>query len=146
MNWIIALRGRYDAGKTTTIRLLLEFLDRRDDFELIRSNYVAGQDRTDFVTVFSYNDCLIGVTSSGDTFDAVNNRLQEFVDEDCQICVCACRTYGQTNTAVEGFEDYEVQYIEKTFARNPLERNEANRGDAELLQQRIVELIDLVNR
>ncbi len=64
---------------------------------------------------------MIGITSSGDTFDLVHDNLEALINDGCKLCVCACRTYdryGQgTNAAIDTFlPNYQKQYIDKTVA------------------------------
>ncbi len=115
MKTIIALRGKGNSGKTTTIRILHDLL-LTNDYAEVRSNFRV--DGGDFITIFRKRNKLVGVTSSGDTYDLVHSRLQEMVDRDCKICVCACRTFDRvppgTNAAILEFQNYANEFIEKT--------------------------------
>jgi GTPase SAR1 family protein len=138
MKKIIALRGKGNSGKTTTIRKLYKrFID--EEFEIIKTNFK--EKGGDFIAIFKINGKLVGMTSSGDTYDLVSDSLQEQVDGNCELCICACRTFDRiekgTNKAIYEFEDYENEFLEKTVDANTETRNETNQIDAEKLFNRI---------
>ncbi|MDX2189565.1 MAG: hypothetical protein SFY32_06860 [Bacteroidota bacterium] len=99
----------------------------------------------DFWSIFSQNGILIGITSSGDTYDLVHDNLKYFIDEGCIICVCACRTYDRippgTNAAIFEFTDYSNIFIEKTISANPENEVETNNIDAEKLLIQLNEIL-----
>jgi hypothetical protein len=139
MNTIIALRGRGNSGKSTTIRLLYDLL-LQNGYQIIRSNFnVTGGD---FIAVFSKNGKLIGVTSSGDSYDLVHDRLEELVNDNCNICICACRTFDRvppgTNAAIIEFANYLNQFVEKTLDDNGATRPTTNMNVA----RRLLSIID----
>lgn len=142
MNKIIALRGRGNSGKSTTIRLLYDLL-LQNGYQLISSN--INVNGGDFIAIFSKNGKLIGVTSSGDTYDLVHDRLQELVNANCNICVCACRTFDRvppgTNAAIIEFTDYQNKFIEKTVDVNDATQRTTNGRDAQNLFSAIETLI-----
>lgn len=130
MNTIIALRGKGNSGKSTTIRSLHSLLVG-SNYELISSNL---DNRWDFVAIFQKDGVLIGVTSSGDTYDVLHLRLGELIDNKCTICVCACRTFDRvppgTNAAINEFPGFSVEYIDKTFEPVDANRESVNANDA----------------
>lgn len=142
MNTIIALRGRGNSGKSTTIRLLYDLL-LQNGYQIISSNLntVGG----DFVAVFSKNGKTIGVTSSGDTYDLVHDRLDELVNSNCNICLCACRTFDRvppgTNAAIIEFKNYSNQFIEKTIDDNDTTQAGTNLSDARKLLSTINNIV-----
>ncbi|MBB6005431.1 hypothetical protein [Arcicella rosea] len=140
MSIIIALRGKGNSGKTTTIRILHNLL-LANGYVQVRSNFSVNGG--DFITIFSKKGKLIGVTSSGDTYDLVHDRLQEMVNANCNICVCACRTFDRsakpgTNAAIIEFATYSNQFVEKTVDDNAATRPATNNSDA----QNLLRLID----
>lgn len=114
MNIIIALLGRGNSGKLSSIRLLYDlFLQKA--YKLISSNFnTAGGN---YLALFSKNGKLIGVSSSGDTYDLVHDRLEEFVYLNCNICICACRTFDKIpsgiNATIIEFTNYSNQFVKK---------------------------------
>lgn len=142
MKTILALRGKANTGKSTTIRILHDLLIQYD-FELINSN--LANTNGDFIAVFKKNEKLIGLTSSGDLYDFVHDNLVELIDDGCELCICACRTYDRvppgTNAAVEEFTDFQHQFIEKTYDDNVISQVSTNRNDAQNLLTLIESLI-----
>lgn len=131
MKRILALRGRGNSGKTTTITLLADML-KLNGWRQVPGKYK--QHGKDFIDMYKKDSILLGVTSSGDTFDLVNNMLQQMDDASCHIGICACRTYDfsskpGTNAAVNGHSE-NVLFIEKTYAEGKNKQLEANTKDA----------------
>jgi len=79
MKKIFALRGKGNSGKTATIRILHDLL-LKNGFQLINSNFSING--WDFYSIFQKNNKLIGITSSGDTFDLVFNNLDNLINSD----------------------------------------------------------------
>ncbi|HMQ70413.1 MAG TPA: hypothetical protein PKA90_15595 [Ignavibacteria bacterium] len=142
MNTIIALRGKGNSGKSNTLRILDELLSQ-NDFESIRSSIELGY--ADFISIFSKNGKLIGITSSGDTYDLVHDALSELINDRCVICVCACRSYDRvppgTNAEITEFTNYENLFLEKTLDENINTQDTTNRNDANRLLTEIYNLL-----
>jgi len=136
---IIALKGKGNSGKTTAINLLPNIL-KENGFEQVSNKYKKFGN--DFRDVFIKDGLLVGVTSSGDTYDLVLKRLSELVNDSCIICVCACRTFDRnekgTIAATKEFEKYKTEYVNKTYENNTDKQYEVNKRDAERLMERIV--------
>ncbi len=130
MSRIIALKGRGNSGKTTTINMLPNIL--------LANGYsrVAGmfqQHGGDFLDVFENGKQRVGITSSGDTYDLVHDRLTDLINAKCDVCVCACRTSGGTHTAIYNFTGYTSHFEQKTYASNPAQEPIVNAADANKL-------------
>lgn len=142
MNTIIALRGRGNSGKSTTIRLLYDLL-LQNGYQIISSNFNAASG--DFIAVFSKNGKTVGVTSSGDTYNLVHDRLNELINSNCNICLCACRTYDRvppsTNAAIIEFINYSNQFIKKTIDDNDTTQARTNLNDARRLLSTINNIV-----
>lgn len=50
--------------------------------------------------VFPYRDTKIGVFSCGDLGECVNKNMKDFIDQQCDIIVCASRTKGGSSDEV----------------------------------------------
>ena len=128
MGTIIALRGRGNSGKSETIRILHELL-LQNSYRQVRSDLGT---HVDFTAIVEKKKKLVGVTSVGDTFDLVHDRLEELINAGCEICVCACRTHDRgghgTNAAIDSFANYTKQYLDKTISSN---HGQANQVDAQ---------------
>jgi hypothetical protein len=85
---------------------------------------------------------LVGVTSSGDTYDLVHDRIQELINENCGIIVCACRTFDRvppgTNAAILEFTNYRNQFVQKTINQDIKTQRATNTRDSQNLFSIIV--------
>jgi hypothetical protein len=141
METIIALRGKGNSGKTGTIRMLHDLMGQHG-YQEINSNIQISTG--DFSSVFSKKGKIIGITSSGDSYDRVHDRVQELINQGCYICVCACRTFDRippgTNAAIIEFANYQNQFIKKT-RDDTATQSATNMNDAEQLLASIERLI-----
>ena len=141
MKTIIALKGKANSGKTTTITILHDrLLDNGYELKISDIN-----EKVDFSSVFTKNNKIVGITSSGDTYDIVYNKLTELIKNNCIICVCACRTkdlFGHgTNAAINEFTEYEHQFINKTIGNTEEYQKQNNNSDATNLLNIIENLV-----
>lgn len=134
MSRIIALQGRAGSGKTTTINLLPNILVAHG-FRQVPGMYQPHG--SDFLDVYEDGKIRVGVTSSGDTFDLVHDRLADLVTAKCDVCICACRTSDRvppgTIAAVQSFPGYTSQFLPKTYAPLPSQEATVNAADANTL-------------
>ena len=130
MSRIIALKGRGNSGKTTTINLLPNIL-LANGYSRVPGMFQ--QHGSDFLDVFENGVQRVGVTSSGDTFDLVHDRLTDLVNAKCDVYVCACRTSGGTHTAIYNFTGYSSHFEQKTYAATPVQEPVVNAADANTL-------------
>lgn len=149
VNWIItvrymnifALRGKGASGKSSTIRILHNFL-KENSYAVIDTN--INPQGGDFRTIFARNGKRVGITSSGDTFDLVYDNLEFLISSGCTICVCACRTYDRyghgSNAAIDSFTAFEKEYVDKTLSSDD-QHETSNRSDAQELFNRINPLL-----
>lgn len=135
MKKIIALKGKGNVGKSTTIRDELYPLMLENGFEKIQS---IGEPNTDIYAILEKDNIRYGITSSGDTYDHVINNLTDLNNEGCQIMVCACRTRGGTHTALKSF-DIPISFVNKQVgdSNNSTQLKMLNRQDAELIYNKI---------
>lgn len=87
----------------------------------------------DFSDVFTDGKIKVGVTSAGDTYDLVLQRLTRLVGAGCDVCICACRTHGGTHTAIHSFRGYTYHFEQKTYATGSAAQLAANSADANKL-------------
>lgn len=134
---LIALRGRGNSGKTTTLNQLHALM--------LVHNYlpVPGQysGRVDFSDILAKSGKLIGITSYGDTQLSVRQRLISFNQASCDIMICACRTDGGSLRAITSYDDVEIRFIPKTIVQQVNLRANTNLFDAMRLLTMIEELI-----
>lgn len=116
---IIALRGRKDSGKTSTLKLVRKELLRLGAIEIL---YVdgLGYQGVDFYGIYEIWGILIGITSEGDYYQVIMDRVQILTGRQCDLILCTCRVSDQnhpgTNAAVRSFPDYPAEFIRKEYA------------------------------
>lgn len=138
MKVILALRGIGNSGKTETITLLRSKMLSSDYERLPEKHEEHGKD---FLDIMTKKGEKIGITSSGDNYDLVHDRLVTLTNEKCKIIVCACRTRGGTNEAIEEFDGYTDRYVEKTYEQDAMQHPRANRRDADRMLDEIETLL-----
>lgn len=74
---IIALQGKSNCGKTTTLKLLIKLFLKNNKF-ILDSKYVENEiiskcdsNKSDVKCVFIYGEIKIGITTRGDTKEAL---------------------------------------------------------------------------
>lgn len=114
---IYALKGRGESGKTTTLKyLILNILTSPSLVKIIYSNGKVSKEvilqelydeRTDringvqhlvenYQVVFSFENKIIGINTSGDNKDEVNKSIEILKKYNCDVGFCACRSKGET--------------------------------------------------
>lgn len=134
MSKITALQGKANSGKSTTIKLLPDILQQNGYSQVSGAFKSFGGDILD---VFENGHMRVGITSSGDNYDQVYEKLQILVAAGCDICICACRTYDRlppgSVAAALSFPGYSVQFVPKTYATSQAHEALANTSDANVL-------------
>ena len=103
MNYLFALRGKKNSGKSQTIRTAIEMLTDHYPDATIEHNHTT---KKDIQTVLTINGWKIGIDSQG-------GSLESFVNAGCDVIVCATRTSGPTVNAVKALRGFDVQWIEQ---------------------------------
>ena len=113
MKKIIALYRRSETGKTSTLNLLIELLDKNKKIEkerLIEDRRVS----------ISYGSKKIAVTTWGDNGFELKENIKFFKEENCDILVTATRTRGETTKILTDYAkeiDTEIIWIEKNISK-----------------------------
>ncbi len=113
MKKIIALYRRAETGKTSTLNLLIELLDKNKKVEeerLIEDRRVS----------ISYGSKKIAVTTWGDNGFELKENIKFFEKENCDILVTATRTRGETTEILTDYAkeiDTEIIWIEKNISK-----------------------------
>ena len=105
---IIALWGKRDSGKTSTIKFLRDILLKRGAKE---ENVLEGND---FISVFDFQNKKVGVISGGDTKDILSGNLN-LLPKACDVIICPSRTKGETVHYLENIalSDNDLIWVEK---------------------------------
>lgn len=112
MKKIIALYRRAETGKTSTLNLLIELLDKNEKAEENRLT----EDRR---VSISYGSKKIAVTTWGDNEDELKENIKYFEKKDCDILVTATRTRGETTEILNDYAkeiNTEIIWIEKNLS------------------------------
>ena len=136
MKKIIGLYGRQNSGKTTTLNLLIELLEREgqednpvtiDDYRGKTIGTTPGGDDEDVikgqednpVTIDDYRGKTIVITPGGDDKEVIKNNLEAFGKAEGDILVTATRTKGQTASYLSNYfpkNSVKITWIKKNYA------------------------------
>lgn len=138
MKTVIALWGRSNVGKSSTIN---------QSYELLIAKYPRTEkeheiSRVDIRVVLTINGVKVGIESKGDPGSRLAKSLRLFVKLGCKVIVCATRTRGQTVDVVHKLEpSYEILWIEQ-IATKPADRESSNLGTAKRIAKEIENLVN----
>lgn len=93
MKKVIALWGKENVGKTETLKLFNDMLIEKYSLEKTEA-------KGDIRCVHTINGLKVGIETEGDSGDRLLESLKYFNDLGCDVIVCACRSRGDTPTAV----------------------------------------------
>jgi len=94
---VIALKGKANIGKTTTLNIVYQFL-LEDGYTQVSGNFreLGNPKMKDFIDILEKDDIKIGIVSMGDYSlkigSSVRCFLQELDDKGCSVSICASRT------------------------------------------------------
>lgn len=131
MGKIIALQGKGNTGKTTTINILESLLISQGYTQ--QGYYHRGG--KEFTGVFQKGSKKVGLTSAGDNYRLLHPELVTLISSQCDVVVCACRTFDKSGKgtvfAVKSFlPTHPATFEPKTIATNPNKENACNNADA----------------
>jgi hypothetical protein len=101
---VIANTGITDRGKTQALNKVIEELtDVNNKAEVVKEKSL---DNGDVRVILLYKGKKIGIETQGDpgVLSRLSPSLDYFVQENCEVIVCACRTSGNTYEAVEDLQ------------------------------------------
>lgn len=110
MKKIIAVKGKAEVGKTTSIKKFYEWVIDNYAYKIISPNTWSG---IDFKTIIEVAGFKIGICSAGDEGSTVKKYMSEFEQAECDIIICACRTKGETFQTIQSYwsKSYLINYI-----------------------------------
>lgn len=116
---IICLQGRYDSGKTSTMKRLVKTLlqtykdNCKDGLEYLFDD-IYGED---FVRIIkNVNGKKVGINSRGDEWKFIKRWLEILAKNKCDIIFCACHSYGKTVEVIQEFassNNYKLDFVLK---------------------------------
>lgn len=110
---IIALQGKPNTGKSTTIKLAYdELLSAEADATIHEFRHIGNP--ADFFAILEIEGTLIGFVNRGDIEHHLALDLAEMKARDCVVIVCAARSNHATAGAVENLRPtYEIRWVPK---------------------------------
>ena len=133
MKTIICIWGGSGIGKTSSIRAVWNRLN-------INKQPPLHQSADDICDVVPFSNSTIGIASQGDPCSAQDEWLEELMNLDCEIIVCASRTKGSTVDAVEDVAQrggYVTIWFSPFYSADPINTNVLNNLTADA----VIELI-----
>jgi len=117
MKKIIALYGKGDSGKTSTLNLLIDLIvsENKGIPMAIRAEEEL---RKDCRAVLSYKGKIIGVGTWGDSKDEVEKNCKFFKEKNCDIMFTATRTRGETCDTIKDFafkNRFSLEWMKKKY-------------------------------
>lgn len=151
---IIALKGRHDSGKTTTLKKLANifqidncYIKEVLDFSKRRKNNIV-EIKVIFILDINGKTIKIAIFSECDRKKMITKHLQKIQELNCDICVCACLTDGITLEILEKIDE-DIIYIDKQVIsvknKHDFEKQceIANENDCKKLSEELEKMIKL---
>lgn len=135
MNKIIALQGKSNTGKTTTLSALIKKIDKNYNIQLLKN-------RTDKIAIVNINGKRLGITTAGDNRKTLDNCFD--LMGKCDLYVCACRLKGETVNFLESkAKCQKVIFHGKWYIINDFisDREKANNAQAKLIYDEIINIL-----
>ncbi len=111
---IIVAKATKNSGKTVAVRGVWKWLKEQKSAVIQEEihEYHDPKKQDDITAVFKYRGVRIGISSWGDPGMDQEGILNVFIQLECHIIVCACRTWGQTKDPIDALRDsWDVRYI-----------------------------------
>lgn len=120
---ILVLRGKSNIGKTTTIKKVYELLKEKypqsNINEIIAKRNTLGEIEYDIKVIIIIDGIKIGIESQGDPGSRLEKSLKYFIDNKCDIILCAARTWGKTNNIIEAYSNlFKIIWIRKEIDKS----------------------------
>lgn len=93
INTVVADRAVADWGKSTSLKEVYERLKRVYPNMNPKTPIINNED---IKAIFTIDDIKIGFETQGDPYSRIFQSIDDFVNESCDLIICACRTKGLT--------------------------------------------------
>lgn len=137
MNTIIAINGKENTGKTTTIKEINQLL--KSEYPTSKREYEIH--KPDIRVIITINGVKIGIESQGDP-GRLPKSILLFVENQCDIIVCATRSKGQTIKLIKKQENYEIIWHCRLRTKVLEHQRESVEDMAGIIKKKIVALIN----
>ena len=116
MKKIIALSGKSNVGKTQTLKLLIDKLDKVGVCKHKEDN-----EHNDINRTYRYKETTISICTAGDAAYIIESNIKYFKENKCDIAITAVRTKGKTQLVLNSFAKelgLKVDYISKVIDKD----------------------------
>lgn len=117
MKKAIALYGKGDSGKTSTLNLLIDLIVSENK-GIPMTIHTEEELRKNCRAVLSYKGKIIGVGTWGDSKDQVEKNCNFFKEKNCDLIYTATRTRGETCKAIKDFVSinrFSLEWVKKKY-------------------------------
>lgn len=111
---VIALYGCSNSGKTTTLKKVIDKLERKYKVNDAREKHSAANDK---LVIVDIDRVKVGISTGGDNGAIVKNCITNLFQKGCNIIVTATRSKGATVEVVEKFcktNNYKLDWVKKS--------------------------------
>ena len=120
MKTIICLSGKSNIGKTETIYNVWKKLNQPFAAPMKTAN--SGKE---ILAKLMYNNHSIGIETFGDPNSKQSEWIKILIKEECEIIVCASRSYGETVEIVENYarkNGYAIVWASPLFTKTAIKK------------------------
>lgn len=115
---VIANYGAGDRGKSSSLVLVYQkIVQKYPNIKIIDKDTRWGEIKA----IFEINGLKIAIESQGDPDSRIHASLEEFLNINCDVIICACRTKGETTNAVgemEGKFGYRLIWAQNIYCES----------------------------
>lgn len=126
---VIVLYGSGNIGKTTTLRMVIDMLNRDE----------LSYSRKDVRTTCHYNGKIVDIATWGDNRSELLKNVKYFREHHCDIAITAARSYGGTHDVIREYAkeigldvEKDIVWVKKEVSgnRESNKMEEINKNDA----------------
>ncbi|PHR58689.1 MAG: hypothetical protein COA43_10565 [Robiginitomaculum sp.] len=141
---IFVIKGIEKAGKTTVVNLIRNLLiGKHPNHKEI--DYLTPRHHKEIKRIIIIGSIKIGLESQGDPSSRIYESIPFFVEEACDIIICATRTSGRTVNLINEYKlSHEIHWYEPIFSPNSPDN--ANDKKASEIFSEIVHVISNLQR
>jgi hypothetical protein len=134
MAYIYALQGKYDTGKTQTIKKLYALLVNKYKISKAQINELPTDCWDIKIIISGVKREKIGIESHGDTEKRLKQSIKDFVKNGCSLIFCTCRSRGNTVNYLKRFSSqHKIYFIEQPIISSPSQQKQNYINTANLL-------------
>ena len=130
---VIANWGSAQQGKSNSIKLVFELLSDKYPYEILING-------ADIKVIVKASGVKIGIESQGDPNSRMFESIDDFVNEGCEMIVCACRNWGETKNKVVSLKKlgYDIIWTQNDKSENISIHTSLNK----LYAERMIKIIE----